>query len=193
MSPRAGLDRDIVVRAAADLVNAEGMPALTIQRLAERLRVRPSSLYNHVGGLPDLARELARLSIRALGERMTEAAVGQSGAEAVRAVAQAYRGYILENAGLYQASLRSSGAQAEPDLQLAQEEQRVLRVATAVIRSLGLEGEDAVHAVRGLRALVHGFATLEAAGGFGMPLDCDESFRRLVDSYIQGLESSRLA
>ena len=39
-------------------------------------------------------------------------------------------------------------------------------------------------------SLVHGFATLEIAGGFGLPLDCDESFRRLVDMFIRGLQLS---
>jgi hypothetical protein len=48
-------------------------------------------------------------------------------------------------------------------------------------------GDDAVHAVRGLRALVHGFVTLETAGGFGFPLDRDESFRRLLATFAAGL------
>jgi hypothetical protein len=51
------------------------------------------------------------------------------------------------------------------------------------LESFALQGEDALHATRGLRSLVHGFATLEAAGGFGLPLDCDESFRRLVEMF----------
>jgi hypothetical protein len=54
--------------------------------------------------------------------------------------------------------------------------------------SLGLQGEDAVHAARAFRSLVHGFATLEVAGGFGLPQDCDESFRRLVDALLAGLK-----
>jgi hypothetical protein len=54
--------------------------------------------------------------------------------------------------------------------------------------SFGLQGEDALHAVRALRSLVHGFTTLEVSGGFGMPLDLDESFRRLVDLFIAGLQ-----
>ncbi|MGB8644293.1 MAG: TetR-like C-terminal domain-containing protein [Anaerolineae bacterium] len=48
-----------------------------------------------------------------------------------------------------------------------------------------------MHAVRALRSVVHGFATLEVAGGFGLPLDCDESFRRLVQMLIKGLQVSR--
>jgi hypothetical protein len=35
---------------------------------------------------------------------------------------------------------------------------------------------------------VHGFATLEISGGFGMPADIDESFARLVELYIAGLQ-----
>jgi hypothetical protein len=57
--------------------------------------------------------------------------------------------------------------------------------------SLGLQGEDAIHAVRAFRSMVHGFATLEVAGGFGMPQDCDESFRRLVNALAAGFEASR--
>jgi WHG domain-containing protein len=40
--------------------------------------------------------------------------------------------------------------------------------------------------VRALRTAVHGFAALEAAGGFGRPLDRDASFRRLVDALARG-------
>jgi hypothetical protein len=36
--------------------------------------------------------------------------------------------------------------------------------------------------------MVHGFATLEVAGGFGLPKDCDESFRRLVEALVAGLQ-----
>jgi hypothetical protein len=62
----------------------------------------------------------------------------------------------------------------------------------AVMASFGLEGDDAVHAVRGLRSLVHGFASLDISGGFGLPLELDESFSRLVDLFIAGLEQQKL-
>ena len=52
----------------------------------------------------------------------------------------------------------------------------------------GLRGEEGLHAVRGLRSVVHGFASLEVAGGFGLPLNLDESFRRLVEMFIHGLQ-----
>jgi len=106
----------------------------------------------------------------------------------VTSVMQAYRAYIKEFTGLYMSTLRVSGTQEVVDLELEKEEARSLKVGMAVMASFGLEGEAAIHAVRGLRSLVHGFATLEVAGGFGMPLDLDESFTRLVKLFIAGLQ-----
>jgi len=188
MPPRPGLDKRRVVSAAADLVNQEGIQALSLSRLARQLGVRPPSLYNHVDGLPGLYRELALLNTHQLGERLGNAAIGKSGPQALAAIAQAYRAYIKEFPGLYLASLRASGTQEPVDTELQAAEARVVEVALAVMASFGLKGEDGLHAVRGLRSVVHGFATLEVAGGFGLPLDCDESFRRMVDILIHGLQ-----
>jgi hypothetical protein len=60
-------------------------------------------------------------------------------------------------------------------------------IAVVVLAGYGLQGNDALHATRGLRSLLHGFVALEAAGGFGLPLDRDESFARLVQVFIAGL------
>ena len=191
MSPRSNLTKEIVVQAAADLLNTEGLDALSLNRLAEKLDIRTPSLYNHVEGLPGLMRELSVLNARNLAERLSDAAIGQSGPLAVRSMMQAYRAYIEESTGLYLSTLRASGMQDKVDPGLQQEEARSLRVALAVIDSFGLHGDDAIHAVRALRSLVHGFATLEVSGGFGMPLDLDESFTRLVDLFIAGLQKQK--
>ena len=189
MSPRAGLDKTAVVDAAAELINTEGVEALSLSRLAKHLGVQTPSLYNHIDGMPGLQRELALRNVRALGERLGDAAVGKSGPQALKAVAQAYREYIKESPGVYMASLRASGAQETVDAELQSAEERVVRVVMAVVASFGLQSEDGLHAVRGLRSLVHGFATLEIDGGFGLPLSCDESFSRLLEVFIRGLES----
>ena len=51
---------------------------------------------------------------------------------------------------------------------------------TAALAGLGLEGDDAVHAIRALRSAVHGFAAIEAAGGFALAVDRDASFEYLI-------------
>jgi len=188
MSPRLNLTKTAVVQAAADLINVEGLEALSLNRLADKLGIRTPSLYNHVDGLPGLMRELSLLNARYLAERLSEAAIGQSGPGLVMSVMQAYRVYIKEFTGLYMSTLRVSGTQEVVDPELEKEEARSLKVGMAVMASFGLEREDAIHAVRGLRSMVHGFATLEVSGGFGMPLDLDESFTRLVELFIAGLQ-----
>ena len=82
VSRRVKLDTAAVVHAAAELVNAEGLEALSLGRLAGKLGVQTPSLYNHIDGLPGLHRELALLSTRQLGERLGNAAIGKSASKA---------------------------------------------------------------------------------------------------------------
>ena len=186
-SHRARLDTSTVVQTAVDLIEAEGLDALSLGRLAKELDVQTPSLYNHVDGLPGLQRELALRSTRELGEVMGNAAMGKSGLDAVLAIAEAYRAYVKAHTGLYMLGLRSSALQTPIDETLQAAQERVVQIALAVVGSFGWQGKDALHAVRGLRSIVHGFATLEMAGGFGLPLDCDESFRRLIDQFAHSL------
>jgi AcrR family transcriptional regulator len=190
MATRTRLTKTAVVQAAVELINTEGPNALSLNRLAEELDIRTPSLYNHVDGLPGLQRELAVMNARLLADRMNDAAIGKSGVGLFMDVAQAFRKYVKEYPGLYMSTLRASGNQKVQDENLIREEERALKIGLAVMAALGLQGEDAIHALRGFRSTVHGFATLEVAGGFGMPQDCDKSFRRLVEALLAGLQSA---
>lgn len=185
---RVRLDKTAVVNAAMVLLNTEGVQALTLTRLADKLGIQTPSLYNHVDGLPGLQQELAVINAKMLADRLGEAAIGKSGTDLFMDVAQAFRKYVKEYPGLYLSTLRASGMQQVQYPELQREEERALKIALAVMASLGLQSEDAVHAVRAFRSMVHGFATLEVAGGFGLPQDCDESFRRLVSALVDGLQ-----
>ena len=60
----------------------------------------------------------------------------------------------------------------------------------AVLRGYQLSDADTVHAIRGLRSVMHGFVSLEAAGAFAMPVDLSESYHRLVGSFEAGLAAT---
>jgi len=184
--PRAGLDPDAVVTAAAALADSHGLESLTLSRLAERLGVRPPSLYAHVAGLEDVRGRLAARGARELAGRLQAAAAGRARGDALAAVAEAYAAYAREHPGTYAALQR---APAADDEQGAAAAAQLLEVVTAVLRGYGLEDDDAVHAVRILRAALHGFVSLEAAGGFEMPVDLDETFARLVALLDAGLSA----
>ena len=181
-----------VVEAAAALSDEEGVgEELSLARLAERLGVRKPSLYNHVSGLSGLRRELALMGLRELGGRLLRAAAGKAGEEGIFALAGAYRDFVRERPGLYAATVRSYRLAFPEDAELGAAEGEAMEPVLAVLASCGLGGEEAWHAARGLRSISHGFATLEVSGGFGMALDPDESFRRLVRVFADGLGGSR--
>jgi AcrR family transcriptional regulator len=191
MPKRTRLTKSAVIDAAVQLLNQEGPEALTLNRLADELGIRPPSLYNHIDGLPGLQNDLAILNASQLADCLGEAAIGKSGSDLFMDVAQAFRAYVKENPGLYLSTLRASGTQNVPNPALTHEEKRALKIALTVMASIGLQGEDAIHAARAFRSTVHGFATLEVAGGFGLPQDCDESFRRLVNALATGIKEGK--
>ena len=190
MAPRVGLDRDQVLKAAAALVDAKGPDGLSLNALATKLKIRTPSLYNYVAGRAGLQRELALMGVRMLGASLAHASIGKTTDEAVVALADTFRAFIKDHPGLYTLTLRASRNRKPIDKEMAAAESEVVAIATTVLSSYGLEDEEALHAVRALRSIVHGFATLELAGGFGLPIDLDESFRRLVQMFVRGLHSS---
>lgn len=186
MARSVGIDRERVVAVAAELADEVGLDQLTLAQVAARLGVRLPSLYNHVEGLPGLRRELALRGLRQLLERLGGAAIGKSGDAAMLAVGLAYRRFVLEHPGVYAATVR---APAPDDREVQQVSAAIVGVVLAVLEPYGLDEDAAIHAVRGLRSIAHGFATLELAGGFGIPLARDESYLRLLRAYVAGLRA----
>jgi len=173
------------VEAAARIADADGLDALTLARVAGELGVRTPSLYNHVGGLDDLRRGVALLGLGELTAALRAAAVGRSGADALHALAAAYRAYAAAHPGRYAAGAVAAPAPGDEEYAAAGAE--TIAVITAVLAAWELGDDDAIHAVRAVRSALHGFVSLEAAGGFGLELDLDESYRRLVAALAGGL------
>ena len=188
MAKRVGIDRDAVIRAAAKIADDHGWDALTLARVAKKLRVRSPSLYNHVGGLEGLRRELKLLALRDLNEALTRATIGKSRDDAVSALAAAYRAFVKRHRGTYAATMVAA-PKNDPALEAAAGE--IVETILSVLSGYGLDRREGIHAIRALRSTVHGFAALEIAGGFGIPLDVDKSFDWLVSALLKGLTASR--
>jgi AcrR family transcriptional regulator len=187
MPKRAGINRDAVIRAAAKIADADGWDALTLAHVARKLRVRPPSLYNHVGGLEGVRRELKLIALRDLNTALSRATVGKSRDDAVRGLAAAYRAFVKRNPGTYAATMVAA-PKNDPALEAAAGQ--IVETILSVLSGYGLERRAGIHAIRGLRSAVHGFVALEIAGGFGIPLDVDKSFDWLVSALLKGLPAS---
>ena len=180
----------MVAREAAVLADQRGLDALSLADLAAHLGVRPPSLYNHIPSLAALQRDLGVLAAQELGARLARAAVGKAGDAAVIALADAYRTFARERPGLY-AAIQRAPAPDDDEAQAAAAE--VVGIIQATLAAYGLHGDESLHTIRALRSLLHGFTTLELHGGFGLPLDLDESFARLLALFIAGLRVTNAA
>jgi AcrR family transcriptional regulator len=184
--PRAGLAPAAVVAAGAALADEVGLAGLTMGLLAERVGVRTPSLYKHVDSLDALRRSIGLQAKREMSDSLARACVGKSGPDAVHAFAEAWRRWILDHPGRYAATVRAPSRDDEEDSRVSDE---ALQILFDVLAGFGLRGPRAIDAARMLRSAMHGFASLESAGGFGMPQDIDRSYRYLIDTLIAGLQS----
>lgn len=185
--PRVGLDPAAVVAAGAALADEVGLANLTMGLLAERVGVRTPSLYKHVGGQEDLNRRIAALALSEAADAVGGAVQGYTGRDALAAAARAFRAFVLEHPGRYAATIgvEPSG----PDDPLAIAGQRLLDAFMAVLRGYEVPESDVDHALRMLRSLCHGFATLQVSNGFQWSADIDESFEWLIAFADRGLRA----
>lgn len=165
------------MREAARLADEVGADQLTLAALANRLGVALPSLYKHVRGADALAQKLSALATAELAADLTAAVAGRAGGDALRTLAGAYRAYAHRHPGRYPATQRVPDP-TDPEHVAAGE--RAVGAIYAILRGYGLDGDAAVDAARMLRSTLHGFVSLEAAGGFGLPRDVDRSFDHLV-------------
>ncbi len=86
--------------------------------------------------------------------------------------------------GLYPLTLPAPESE---DAEISTLSLEMIQLLLLILATTGIEGEPAYHAIRGLRSILHGFVSLDAAGGFELPLNKDVSFDQLVNTYLDGL------
>jgi AcrR family transcriptional regulator len=186
-SGKKGLDRADVLEAARKLADRTGAAHLSITQLADQLGISPPSIYAHFAGLPELRRELALRGYRELTAHMVQGGFGLAGGDALIGVCNAYLDWIRRFPGLYSAII------AVPylsDAELTQASREWVGVLFRALSFYGFDTDGVIHASRGLRSIVHGFGSLERDGAFVSGVDRDESFRRVLHSFVEGLRET---
>lgn len=187
--PRAGLSTADVVAAGAQLADDIGFANLAMAPLAERLGVRTPSLYKHIDSLADLQHAVATLAMRELAEALRDAMQGRAGRDALAAFAATFRAYVIAHPGRYTASVGAEFTGTDDPLYLASA--KVLESMAAVLRGYDIPEPQMDHALRTLRCVFHGFATIQAANGFQWTGDPETSFDWMIDFLDRGLSSPR--
>jgi AcrR family transcriptional regulator len=155
-----------IVAEGRRLLDEEGVEALSMRRLAERLGIRAPSIYKH---LPD-KQALENAIVSAGFEEMAAAfAAGLEGAEdPVRALGAAYRDFARRHPHLYR--LMTERELDRPNLAPGVEE----RAARPLVEAFGGDGDLA----RAAFAFAHGMTILELNDRFPPGADLDAAWSR---------------
>lgn len=182
--PKVGLEITEILEVACEIADQFGMQEVTLANLAKKLGIRPPSLYNHFDGLSGLKKKMAIYGIDQLYAKLEKAAIGVSGDEAVLSISKAYVDFARSHPGIYEATLMAPDMEDE-DIQDAGA--KVVDLTVRVLQTYRLEGDTALHAVRGLRSILHGFSSLEQRGGFKMALDLNDTLEIIIKAFIRGI------
>jgi AcrR family transcriptional regulator len=171
-----------VVAAGRQLLEEEGLEALTMRRLAERVGIRAPSLYKH---LPDKAALEAAIIATGLEEATAafEQAVdragegsgegrGEGAGDALVTLAAAYRRFALEHPHLYR--LMNNGPLPREHLPPGLEG----RTAAPLLRVAGSQAR-----ARAVWAFAHGMVMLELDQRFPPDADLDAAWRAGIAAF----------
>jgi TetR/AcrR family tetracycline transcriptional repressor len=146
---RGKLSRARILTAALQLVDLDGLEALTMRRLADQLKVDPMSLYNHVDGKDALLDGIAE----ALWNEVQLPDGETEWREALRGFATALRGMAHAHPHAYPL-LMARGIMTAPELQ-------AIDGAMHALERAGLDREHAAEMIRTLFAYAVGYGMLE--------------------------------
>lgn len=139
---RSALSRDEIVDTALAIVAEEGLSAVTMRRLADRIGVTPMALYHHVPNKSDLL----DLAVNQVGRHLKIARDGRHWTEQIRSYALEWRDELHRFPGVAGYLMHQN---APPTMSW-----RIIDDATSVMMEAGLDERQAARAFAGLVSFV---------------------------------------
>lgn len=183
---KANIDKETIINKAVELVNSVGIDKVTLKMLAENLGIKSPSLYNHIGGIDDLKKQLMIYGWKQAEQRITLAVIGVSGYDAIRAMCYAFYDYVIENPGVFNVMLWYNKFQSE-EMEMATAQ--LLTIIFKITSSLNIPDDYCFHLIRTFRGFLEGYFLLVNNGSFGHPLPIFESFEISIEILIAGIQS----
>ncbi len=181
---------DSIIETAHALIETEGgADKLSLKRLAGELGIKAPSLYNHVRNKEALIRGVNMLTEAHLYQSMQDV-LAETAADSVSgqllAIARGFRAYAHNHPVTYMLLFSTRSDDQRPDPVDAQGNILALQAMMSEIA-----GEaDSLSALRGMLALLHGFAMLELNDQLRRGGDLSEAFEKSVAAYLRGWEKT---
>ena len=158
---RERLTRARVIDAALRVLDAEGLEAVSMRRVAREVGVEAMSLYNHVEDKDDL---LDGIVARILLEFPVPASdPGRDWADYGRAVANGWRAVLMAHPHALPLLGSRPPASDDPNVLLP------IETALRALRESGLSEKDAVTAFHAIGGYIFGFVMMETGQALGIP------------------------
>ena len=145
-----GVNPELILKTAAELIEVDGVKALTMRGLADRLGVAVTSIYWHIGGRDQLLDSLVE---RLLGELANLPAEGGNAKERIASLARSQRRVLIERQHLLSIAHERDRT---PQLFLPIE-----RALAAQLAELGVAGSDAALILRAVQVHVISSAVMQ--------------------------------
>jgi len=183
-----GLTLELIVDTATKLIEEKGYDSFSLRELSARLNVKAASLYNHIGSVEDINREVGVFAVDKMNAMLSEAIGEKVRDEAIRAVADGYRQFAKENPELYRTILALPILDAGDGLRDIGKPN--LDIIRTVLHQYAVPDQTETKYMRSLRSAMHGFVALETAGYFTRAdVDVDESYRFMIAAYIDQIHN----
>jgi AcrR family transcriptional regulator len=172
-----------IVAAGRAVLESEGLPALTMQRVAAAVGVRPPSLYKRVRDRGALVRLIAEDALRELADALDRAPTGGGARAALRAQVGAFRAFAHAHPATYRLLFAPLPEAWRPDAGLNRRaSEPLLRTAAALAGRA-----HALEAGRTITAWAHGFVSMELAGGFRLGGDVERAYAFGLERLVAAL------
>ena len=163
---RTPLTRERITQAALQIMDTEGLEAVTMRRVAREVGVEAMSLYNHVHDKDDQLNGVSEQVMREFP--FPEERPGQDWLEAGREIARGWRNLLRSHPSAIQLfAERKSAIASEDGL-------RPMDVALTALRNAGLSERDAVQAFHTIGGYIFGYVMMETGRLFGDAADAHD-------------------
>lgn len=167
------LDLDKVIKMATEIINEEGLRALTMPRLAKFLDVRSQSLYHYVANRRELLSIICARRLALLKEELIHKLIGLSGQEALFTFADVIRNFLLNDYAV--SSIFYNVEEIGQDMRIRKEISEIVKLG----EKLEVDQKNIV-SLQGLLAAVIGYVFLDRSKLFS-----DEDERTSNNNYHQ--------
>jgi AcrR family transcriptional regulator len=179
LSPRAAE----IASAARDLLEAEGIAALSMRNIAAQLGIRAASLYEHFSDKRAVENAIIASGLYDQGDYIATSLAASSG-EPIAAIATAFREYALAHPALYKLIMSRGLDRCAPDVAAAE-----LHAGAPIREQVGEHREFSLS----LWAFSHGMVDLELSDRFPPGFDIDAVWASGIQALVDGLDTRRSA